>query len=96
MGIEYPSPEQACYGNIDQAKYDALLAKLEKDPDASGLVTSAAAGSVTYQKIGFEWAYDAAKCELTMTIVADHNWKAKIAGNQAIFGVIQDELISKV
>lgn len=96
MGISYPAPEQACYGNIDQAKYDALLAKLKTDPGASALVASETTGSVTYQKISFEWTYDATKAELTMTIVHDGNWKAKIAGNEAIFGIIEDELISKV
>lgn len=100
MGIEYPAAGKACYGSVSQAKYDALIARLKSDQDASNIATGTPQegienGSVTYQKIDFTWVYDPTNAELTVAITADHNWKAKIAGNQAIFGMLFDELISK-
>lgn len=115
MGIEYPAPEQACYGSIDQAKYGALIAKLKGDPNATNLVSIAPpdeflpgksdsvttnfsgtqTGSVTYQAVDFAWSYDGIS-KLTVTIVAKRSWKAKIAGNQAIFQALFDDLIGTV
>lgn len=100
MGIEYPAPQQARYGQISQDTYDALIAKLRTDPNARNLGANMAStpdlesGSVTYQSIDFAWVYDSAKQELTLSIVADHNWKAKIAGNQTIFEMINEKLLS--
>jgi hypothetical protein len=96
MGISYPAPEKACYGQISADKYVALETILKGDKDASNLAVNGDTGTVTYNKIDFAWTYDPAACELVLTIVADHNWKAKIAGNQAIFGIIFDQLISKL
>lgn len=97
MGISYPSPEKALYGSIPQAKFDALIARLKTDPDARNFFEGDhETGSVTYQKIDFAWSYDPTAEELTVVIVGDHNWKAKIAGNTAIFQELNVNLISKV
>lgn len=97
MGISYPSPEKALYGSLPQAKFDTLMARLKIDKDASNLqVFDSGIGSVTYQKIDFAWSYDVAAAELTVRILAVHNWKAKIAGNQAIFEELNEKLISTV
>jgi hypothetical protein len=97
MGITYPSPEKALYGSIPQAKFDALIARLKTDKDAiSFFEGDHETGSVTYQKIDFAWSYDPAAEELTVMIVGDRNWKAKIAGNQAVFEELNANLISQV
>jgi hypothetical protein len=95
MGISYPSAEKALYGSVPQAKFDALIARLKTDKDARNLqLFDNETGSVTYQKIDFAWSYDAVAAELTVVIVGDHNWKAKIAGNQEIFEMLNEKLIS--
>jgi hypothetical protein len=97
MGISYPSPEKALYGSIPQAKFDALIARLKTDKDARNLFEGDhETGSVTYQKIDFAWSYDPTAQELTVLIVGDHNWKAKIAGNLAVFQMLNEKLISQV
>lgn len=99
--MEYPTPEQARYGGITPEKYAELIADIRNDPLASSLEVGIAPlpalniGRVTYQEIDFKWIYDGVD-ELTVTIVKIHNWKAKIAGNMAIFGILNDKLISKI
>lgn len=94
MGITYPSPEKALYGSIPQAKFDALIARLKTDKDASQFFEGDhETGSVTYQKIDFAWSYDPTAEELTVMITGDRNWKAKIAGNLAIFERLHDSVI---
>lgn len=94
MGISYPAPEKALYGQIPQAKFDALVARLKTDKDARNLQTfDNETGSVTYQKIDFGWIYDPKAEELTVVILGDHNWKAEIAGNRAVFEMINEKLL---
>lgn len=91
MGISYPTPTQACYGQINQAKYDALLAQMKTDKRVSALT----ANSCTVAPgVDFTWEYNPTAEEITLTIVKVHSLKAKIAGNQAIFGVLYDQFIS--
>jgi hypothetical protein len=77
-------------------KYAALVISLKLNKDASNLVVTELAGTVTYQKIDFSWYYDDEPQELIVTIVGDRNWKAKIAGKEAVFEELNDQLISKV
>lgn len=91
----YIAPDTAHYA-LAPDKYTALVAKLKTDPNARNLTcTVANAGSVQYQKITFAWIYDGI-AQLTVKIVADGNWKAKLAGNEVVFQHLDSDLISQV
>jgi phage-related protein len=102
----YVAPDTANFP-LAPDKYAALIAKLKTDSDASNLafsdgfpyplsnVAGSGSGSVTYQKIDFTWTYDGVG-QLTVKIIADRNWKAKIAGNDVVFQRLNDDLISTV
>jgi hypothetical protein len=90
----YDPPGSARY-HLTPDKFAALVTSLRSNKDASNMVVNDNFGAVTYQKIDFAWNYDGSDV-LTVTIVADHNWKGKIAGNEAIFGELYDDLISKL
>lgn len=89
------SPNTANYHGVPPDKYAALVAALHADPDSSGFMSAGNAGRVTYQKIDFAWQYDGAGM-VAVTITADHNFKAKIAGNEAIFSLLNDRMFSKL
>jgi hypothetical protein len=106
MTLIYIGPDGAKFP-LTPDQYAALIAKLSSDPDVSGLVNHEGeapgldlvagklAGGCTYQKITFSWAYDGVG-ELTVAILEDHNWKAKLAGNEAIFGELKAKLLDPV
>lgn len=91
----FVKPDMAHYA-LTPDKYAALVAALKTDKDASNLrIDDPNTGTVTYQQIDFGWTYDGA-AQLTVVIVKDRNWKARIAGNELIFSELNDQLISKV
>lgn len=91
----FVEPNTAHYA-LTPDKYAALVLALGSNQDASNLkVTNAASGSVTYQKIDFTWQYDGV-AQLTIVIVADRNWKAKLAGNEVVFQRLNDDLLSTI
>lgn len=99
MSLINVAPDTAQYSLLPE-KYAALLVALKANKDASKLVFSvgvagAATGAVTYQGIDFAWQYDDVS-QLTVKIIAVHNWKAKLAGNQVIFERLDADLISQV
>lgn len=93
-GPEFPAPSLAKYG-LTPDKYQAALEMLKVDKEALNLQISGETGSVSFDGVDFTWSYNGVDA-LFVTIVKVHSWKAKIAGNQAIFGILYDELISKV
>jgi hypothetical protein len=83
-------PDSARYG-LPPDKYAALLLALEQNSHASGLEVAANQGSVTFQKVSFQWNYNGAD-ELLVTITANHNFEARLIGNEAIFGHLNEQL----
>jgi hypothetical protein len=88
-------PDSSAQWNLTQAQYDALVAKMKADPEASNLDVTMSVGSVTYEKIDFSWHYDDPGV-LTVTITGNRNWKAKLAGSQTVLQQLNDKLISQV
>jgi hypothetical protein len=88
-------PENSAQWNLTQAQYDALVARLKADPEVSNLYVCESIGNLTYEKIDFSWHYDDPGV-LTVTITSNHNWKARIAGNQTILQKLNDAFIAKV
>jgi hypothetical protein len=83
-------PDSARYG-LPPDKYAALIHALEENKDASGLQVAANQGSVTFQKVTFSWNYNGMD-ELLVTITANHNFEARLIGNEAIFGHLNEQL----
>jgi hypothetical protein len=83
-------PDSARYA-LAPDKYAALLQALEQNTRASGLQVAANKGSVTFQKVTFSWDYNGVD-ELLVTITANHNFEAKLIGNEAIFGHLNEQL----
>ena len=83
-------PDSAKYA-LPPDKYAALLLALQQTKGASGLQVAANKGSVTFQKVTFSWNYDGTT-ELLVTITANHNFEAKLIGNEAIFGHLNEQL----
>lgn len=95
MSLIYVGPDGARYP-LTPAQYAALLFKLRTDPEVSDLdAPGINYGLCTYQKITFSWVYDGA-AELTVAIKENHNWKAKLAGNEVVFGKLEDQFIKPV
>jgi hypothetical protein len=83
-------PNSAKY-RLTPDKYAALIQALKENKDASDLQVTANRGSVTFQKVTFSWTYNGTD-ELLVTITADHNFKAKLIGNEAIFEHLSEQL----
>jgi hypothetical protein len=83
-------PDSARYA-LPPDKYAALMLALAQNKGASGLQVAANKGSVTFQKVTFSWNYDGSS-ELLVTITANHNFEAKLIGNEAIFGHLNEQL----
>jgi hypothetical protein len=83
-------PDSARYA-LPPDKYAALMLALAQNKSASGLQVAANKGSVTFQKVTFSWNYDGTS-ELLVTITANHNFEAKLIGNEAIFGHLNEQL----
>jgi hypothetical protein len=83
-------PDSARYA-LPPDKYTALIQALEHNTRASGLEVAANQGSVTFQKVSFQWNYNGAD-ELLVAITANHNFEARLIGNEAIFGHLNEQL----
>jgi len=83
-------PDSARYA-LPPNKYAALMLALAQNKGASGLQVAANKGSVTFQKVTFSWNYDGTS-ELLVTITANHNFEAKLIGNEAILGHLNEQL----
>ena len=83
-------PDSARYA-VPPDKYAALMLALTQNKGASGLQVATNQGSVTFQKVTFSWNYDGTS-ELLVTITANHNFEAKLIGNEAIFGHLNEQL----
>lgn len=92
--LEYVPPSSAEYP-LAPNKYAALLAALKTNPGVSNSIVSGNTGQLTFDKITFTWSYDGATT-LTVTITEDHNWEAKLMGNEAIFGELNSKLIATI
>jgi hypothetical protein len=91
----YVAPETAHWTPVSTEQYAALVEAMGANPDASNLkIDDASSGSVTFQKIDFKWTYAAEL--LQVIIVADHNWKAELAGNEAVFATLDKKLIAAI
>lgn len=93
-GPEFPAPSIAKYG-ITPAQYPTALKLIQENKEAVNLQVNGDSGSVSMEGVDFTWSYNGVDA-LFVTIVKVHSFKAKIAGNQAIFGILYDELLSKV
>jgi hypothetical protein len=83
-------PDSARYALLPD-KYAALIQALEQNTRASGLEVATNRGSVTFQKVTFLWTYNGAD-ELLVTITANHSFEARLIGNEAIFGHLNELL----
>ena len=83
-------PDSARYA-LPPNKYAGLMLALAQNKGASGLQVAANKGSVTFQKVTFSWNYDGTS-ELLVTITANHNFAAKLIGNEAILGHLNEQL----
>jgi hypothetical protein len=83
-------PDSARYA-LPPNKYAALMLALAQNKGASGLQVAVNKGSVTFQKVTFSWNYDGTS-ELLVTITANHNFEAKLIGNEAILGHLNEQL----
>jgi hypothetical protein len=92
MSLISVSSDKATYA-LTSDQYDGLRQSLQNNEDVSSYRNQPPnAGSVTYDKIDFAWVYDGHQV-LTVNIVADHNWEARVAGKEAIFEQIDERLI---
>lgn len=90
----YDPPGSARYP-LTPDKYTALLAAIKANPQVSNSFVNGNTGVLTFDKITFGWTYDGAST-LTVSITADHNWEAKIAGNQVIFEQLNAKLLATI
>jgi hypothetical protein len=98
----YIAPTKARYG-LAADKYAALVAALEQNKDAKNAKVDGNSGSVSYSGVDFAWTYFpnppatlASGPFLEVDIVHKHGLKANIAGNDTIFELLNEELISKL
>lgn len=92
----YVAPDMAHF-ELTPDKYAALLEAVKANKDASNLKDDGdGSATVTYDKIDFAWTYDAKNSLLTVVIVKDRNFAARLAGNQVIFDKLGTDLISTV
>lgn len=91
--LTYHAPNTATVQPVTPAKYASLLTSIQGNTGAINFAHNGNAGSVSFNGVQFAWSYDGISV-LNLNIVAVHSQDAKIAGNQAIFGRLQAQLLS--
>lgn len=90
--MEFQSPNTAVY-YIAPETFTAMLAKLKANPDATAITVTDSTGSIIFENVTFSYSYDADAKKLTVTICANHNWKAKLAGNRTVLEMLESQLL---
>jgi len=84
----YVAPDSAQYTNFTEAMATKLLAGITAEPTITNKKLGMSTGSFSDQGVDFTYSYQAPAQTLEINIVAVHSLKAKIAGHETIFEVL--------